>query len=250
MSVIIKKKNVSETPGQMANKLKKELGLHKISYCGKLDPMSRGVMLFLSNEFCKKQESFLKLDKIYEFEILFGFQTDSYDILGIIENFDINFQLDLNSVIDYTQSLVGIHQQLFPPYSSITAVNKDGVRKPLWWWSKHNRLNEIKRPEKQIEIFSLEFLNSQETNFSEIYNIINKKINLLEGDFRQEQIKDIWNTYYSKYMDQQFHILKFRSHVSSGTYIRSIIQKIAHKFNTYAIAYDINRVQIGNYNNI
>ena len=32
MSVIIKKKNVSETPGQMAIKLKKEIGLKKISF--------------------------------------------------------------------------------------------------------------------------------------------------------------------------------------------------------------------------
>lgn len=248
MSVIIKNKNVSETPGQMANKLKKELGLKKISYCGKLDPMSRGVMLFLSNEFCKKQELFLKLHKIYEFEILFGFQTDSYDILGIIENLDIDFQLDLNSVINYTQSLVGIQRQLFPPYSSITAVNDEGLRRPLWWWSKNNRLNEIKRPEKQIEIFSIEFLNNQEINFNQIYDIINKKITLLEGDFRQAEIKDLWNTYYNKYMNQKFHILKFRAHVSSGTYIRSIIQRIAQKFNTYAIAYDINRIQIGKYN--
>ena len=52
MSIILRHKLISETPGEMANTIKKEMNLKKISYCGKLDPMSRGIMLFLTNEMC------------------------------------------------------------------------------------------------------------------------------------------------------------------------------------------------------
>ena len=247
MSLIIKEKNVSETPGEMANKIKKEMNLHKISYCGKLDPMSRGIMLFLTNEFCKKQDSFLKLDKIYEFKILFGFKTDSYDILGIIENMDLTNNIENELIINYTEKLVGKHKQFFPPYSSINVANDKGLRKPLWWWSKNNRLKEIKRPSKEIEIYSMEFIKHQYKSFTEIHKIIQNKINNLKGDFRQEEIKLLWEKYYNLYKSEKFHIFKFRTHVSSGTYIRSLIQKIAKEFNTYAIAYDINRIKIGNF---
>ena len=246
MSVILRNKSISETPGEMANKIKKEMELKKISYCGKLDPMSRGIMLFLTNDMCKQQENFLKMDKVYEFKILFGFKTDSYDILGMIENINVD-KIQINEIIDYTQKLIGKHQQYFPPYSSICVANKNNVRKPLWWWSKHNRLDEIKMPHKIIEIYSMEFLKHTQKEFKEIIPIIKQRISNVKGDFRQKIIIELWEKYYQENKDQKFHILKFRSKVSSGTYIRSIIQKIAKQFNTSAIAYDINRKKIGNY---
>jgi len=248
MSIIIKQKNVSETPGEMANQLKKTLKLNKISYCGKLDPMSRGIMLFLTNEYCKKQEQFLKLDKIYEFEILFGFKTDSYDILGIIEQMKIENDLDIDSIINYTQSLIGKHQQYFPPFSSITAMNDEGLRKPLWWWSKYNRIHEIRIPYKEINIYSMEFISSEQKTFQDIIYTIKNKINSLKGDFRQKEIIELWEQKYKENQKQSFHVLKFKTKVSSGTYIRSIIQNIATKYNTHGVAYDINRTKLGIYN--
>jgi tRNA pseudouridine55 synthase len=247
MSIIIKQKNVSETPGEMANQIKQRFNLNKISYCGKLDPMSRGVMLFLTDGYCKKQEQFLKLDKIYEFEILFGFKTDSYDILGIIDKMKIENDLDIESIINYTESLTGKHQQYFPPFSSITAMNDEGLRKPLWWWSKYNRINEIRIPHKEINIYSMDFISSEKKTFQDVIFTIKNKINSLKGDFRQKEILELWEQKYKENQNQSFHVLKFRTEVSSGTYIRSIIQKIATNYNTYGIAYDINRTKLGVY---
>ena len=246
MSVILRNKSISETPGEMAKKIKKEMKLEKISYCGKLDPMSRGIMLFLANDMCKQQEKFLKMDKVYEFKILFGFKTDSYDILGMIENINVD-EIQINKIIHYTQKLVGKHQQYFPPYSSICVANKNNVRKPLWWWSKHNRLDEVEMPYKTIKIYSMQFLKHTKKEFKEIIPIIKERISNVKGDFRQKDILELWKKYYQENKDQGFHILKFRSKVSSGTYIRSIIQKIANHFNTSAIAFDINRKKIGIY---
>ena len=248
MSILIRHKSISETPGEMANKIKKEMNLKKISYCGKLDPMSRGIMLFLTNEMCKKQELYLKMDKIYEFKILFGFKTDTYDILGIIEKIEKNNNmLDSQQIITFTNNLIGNHQQMFPPYSSICVANESGLRKPLWWWSKNNRLNEIIKPSKKIQIYSMDFLTQEKKKFKEILPIIKKRILKVKGDFRQKDILNLWEKSYKNNEEKEFYIFKFRTKVSSGTYIRSIIQKIAMEFNTSAIAFDINRKKIGIY---
>ena len=55
-------------------------------FCGRLDPMARGKILLLINDECKKMPLYLNNNKTYQFEICFGFQTDTDDFLGLIEN--------------------------------------------------------------------------------------------------------------------------------------------------------------------
>ena len=40
-------------------------------------------MILLAGDAVYEKEKYLKLDKEYEAEILFGFETDTYDILGL-----------------------------------------------------------------------------------------------------------------------------------------------------------------------
>jgi tRNA pseudouridine55 synthase len=60
-----------------------ELAGAPMTYAGRLDPLACGVLVVLTGEDVHSKEQFLGLDKQYEAEILFGFETDSYDILGI-----------------------------------------------------------------------------------------------------------------------------------------------------------------------
>ena len=60
-----------------------ELKGEKMTYAGRLDPMAEGVLLILAGKTVYEKEKYLKLDKEYEGEILFGFETDTYDILGL-----------------------------------------------------------------------------------------------------------------------------------------------------------------------
>ncbi|MCX6720304.1 MAG: hypothetical protein NTW11_00645 [Candidatus Staskawiczbacteria bacterium] len=53
-----------------------------MTYAGRLDPMASGVLVVLAGPEIKNKEKYLALDKEYEFSILFGFSTDTYDILG------------------------------------------------------------------------------------------------------------------------------------------------------------------------
>lgn len=56
----------------------------RLAYAGRLDPMAEGLLLVLVGDECKRRDHYQKLDKIYEFEVLFGVSTDTYDILGKI----------------------------------------------------------------------------------------------------------------------------------------------------------------------
>jgi len=53
-----------------------------MTYAGRLDPLAEGLLLVLTGEECKNKEKYLGLDKEYEVDVLFGFATDTYDILG------------------------------------------------------------------------------------------------------------------------------------------------------------------------
>ena len=86
---------------------------------------------FTKGDECKKQNLYCGKDKIYEFNIIYGFKSDSLDILGISEKID-------EIKLDY-RKIVGKYLQPYPIYSSKT-LTIDGKTKPLWWWNKNNKL--------------------------------------------------------------------------------------------------------------
>lgn len=55
-----------------------------LTYAGRLDPLACGLLIVLAGEECKNKDQYLGLDKTYEFEMLVGFATDTYDLLGVV----------------------------------------------------------------------------------------------------------------------------------------------------------------------
>ncbi len=88
-SVILNKKE-GETPLQALERLRSSNSKYKdakMTYAGRLDPMASGLLIILIGDEVKNKEKYLKLNKEYEFEVLFGFATDTYDILGkVVKN--------------------------------------------------------------------------------------------------------------------------------------------------------------------
>jgi tRNA pseudouridine55 synthase len=79
-------KKVGETPLECLERFRKnhpKFKNQKMTYAGRLDPLAEGELLVLVGESCKNKEKYLKLDKEYLVDILFGFETDSYDLLGL-----------------------------------------------------------------------------------------------------------------------------------------------------------------------
>jgi tRNA pseudouridine55 synthase len=105
-------KNLGETPLECLERFRvsnPEYANEKMTYAGRLDPMAEGLLIALVGEECKKKDEYLGLDKEYVFEVLFGFQSDTYDILGIPK---IAEKKDFE-----IQSFVGKRVQEYPAYS-------------------------------------------------------------------------------------------------------------------------------------
>lgn len=221
----------------------------KLGYAGRLDPMAEGVLLILVGDELKNQEKYWALDKEYEAEILLGFNTDTYDILGIPELPITNYQLQYENKkqIEKTKKILNSFQGpftfLYPPYSSRTVKGK-----PLFWWARRNKLDEIEIPKKTSTIHNIEILNFYEMEKEVLEKLIINRINLVKGNFRQKLIKNTWQKIFKNTKQQKFSIIKIRVFVSSGTYIRSIANELGKRINTGAILLHLKRTKVGKYN--
>jgi tRNA pseudouridine55 synthase len=196
------------------------------------------------------------MPKIYEFTVLLGVETDTYDILGIIQKTqqlgisddqilrysDISETLSIPSLL---KKFIGKSSQPYPPYSSKAVQGK-----PLYWWARQNRLSEIIIPEREIEIYSLGLLSSGNITKQALRSTIFERINKVQGNFRQEEILKTWDAFLNHVTIQQYNnfpVLHCRVTCSSGTYVRSIAHELGKKLGTNAIALNIKRTSIGTY---
>jgi tRNA pseudouridine55 synthase len=241
MYVIYKK--LGETPLEALERLRIEKNLQesKLAYAGRLDPMAHGLMLILEGKECKQRDIYQNLDKTYLFEILFGVETDTFDVLGYVQNVN-TLKIDLAKVHEEIKKLNKQKlSQKYPPFSSKTVQGK-----PLFWWTRNGLLDQINIPKKKVEIKHISVLDTFKLNSQEILQTALDKISKVKGDFRQDKITERWNFLLSA-TEHNFVLMKLQARVSSGTYIRSICHDIGKKLGTGAIAWDIERTQIGKY---
>ena len=233
-------KPIGLSPLEHINKLKsnEKIKSKKVSYAGRLDPMAHGLMIYLLEEECKLQENYINLNKTYKFKLAFGISTDTYDILGRINNIS-DILPTINDIELNTKSFIGESYQKYPPFSSIK-VDK----KPLWKHSLENNIDNINIPQKLINVFNLKLLNTETINFISFRDNVLSKINLMKSKkFRNKEIIEDWkNIKLSNII-----VAEFITDVSSGTYIRNICNTMGNNLKCGGIAYDILRTKIGSY---
>ena len=164
-----------------------ELKDEKMTYAGRLDPLAEGVLLILAGNAVYEKEKYLKLDKEYEAEILFGFNTDTYDILGLSKNNRQSTTISRTVIDTMIGKIKGEISLPLPPYSSYKIKGK-----PLFEWAREGRLNEIEIPIRRTKINSAELLSLNKISAPKLWAMIEQKINLVKGDFRKEEILKQW----------------------------------------------------------
>jgi tRNA pseudouridine(55) synthase len=249
-------KAVGKTPLQVLDAYKEQHKLPqdlKLAYAGRLDPMASGKLLVLIGDECQKQHThYLDLDKEYVFEVLFGFQTDSGDVLGMASHQPTQKFPD-DKLRQVTKKFIGPVSFPYPKFSSKTVKGK-----PLFLWTLENRLEEIEIPYRDSIIYSLDHLSSQLITATNLHAGILAKINSLPpvtesskargNDFRRPEILPQWEKLFANISpNQQFQIARFKCRASSGTYMRTLAEKIAHELDTIGLAYSIDRTQIGRF---
>lgn len=241
-------KPIGQTPLQLINRLKEKYPKYqdkKIAYAGRLDPLAHGVMILLVEPETKNAKRYQNLDKEYEFDVLFGLETDTYDVLGQIRNSKLEIlnklQIPNHKLQTILERTVGKQKQPYPPFSSKTVKGK-----PLFWWARNDRLSEIEIPKKEIEIYSLVLKKLRTEERKRLRNTIINKVKLVKGDFRQDQILDSWKTFFKNTSYKKFTIAKIIISCSSGTYVRSIAHNLGKEFTSCgAIALEIKRTKVG-----
>ncbi len=242
--VIILNKKEGETPLEalevFRSKNQEYKGV-KMTYAGRLDPMASGVLLILAGEETKNKEKYLKLDKVYGFEILFGFATDTYDILGKVMKTRnvIAKKEDLENIIKKElKNFKGKFVQSYPIYSSKTVLGKQ-----LFQYARDEE--EVNIPSREVEVKNLNLEKIRKIKGEKVRQKIIKRVGKVKGDFRQKEILSIWNKKIAN--DNTFFIASLTVKCSSGTYVRGIANSLGENINIPALAWSIKRTKVGKY---
>lgn len=238
-------KRLGETPLQALERLRRSdqalLGA-SMTYVGRLDPAAEGTLIVLSGEAVHRRNEFLALDKDYEFDVLWGIETDTYDLLGLPVAFRLVPEDWRTRVELAASSLIGKFHQSYPPYSS-----KPVSGKPLFAWAREGRLDEIEIPAKSVTIHSLEALEHCEIAGSRVLAYVLGQTNSVAGDFRQTEISNAWESLLRGCENAVFRLSSFRATVSSGVYVRSLAKQMGEILGSGAVALRITRIRVGKY---
>jgi len=213
----------------------------KMGYAGRLDPMAEGVLIVLTGDKNKEFSHHLSIDKEYLAEILFGFETDSADLLGLPIK-ESQLKIEKEKLEKTINSLLGEQNMPIPVYSAYRIKGK-----PFFWWARQNRLAEIPKPKKRIFINKIALKNLNYVTAKQINQRIKRRISLVKGDFRQKEIKNAWEKILQTKQQQKYVLAKIHIHCSSGTYIRSLATLLGKKLNTCATLYGLKRTRVGKY---
>ncbi len=228
---IIFYKNRFETPLESLNRLRlerPELATETLSYAGRLDPMAEGLLLVLVGEDENRdRQKYLHLSKTYEIEILFGLETDTYDLLGVVKSAkELNTEFSREKAQLELNKFIGEHEFPYPRFSS-----KVFSLQPT---------DEI--PTRVMKINSIKSLEWNEVKGDKVKAEILEACEKVKGDFRQDLIL---NSIINIPKNISFQILKCSVACESGAYMRTLAHELGQRLATGAIAYRIKRVQIG-----
>lgn len=229
-----------------------ELKDEKMTYAGRLDPLAEGALILLAGNAVCEKEKYLKLDKEYEAEILFGFNTDTYDILGLPKKelpLPATSRLRLDVILKKLEGNICLP---LPPYSSYKIKSKS-----LFQWAREGKLNEIEIPMRKTKIHSAELLGLDKISGQKLLGKIEQKINSVKGDFRQKEILKQWKKMCSQNSDRcfagtfenqkKYQVAKIKITCSSGTYIRSIAHHLGKELKTGAVILSLTRTKVGEF---
>lgn len=264
--VICVYKKPGETPLQCLERTRSEYAISSfvpMTYAGRLDPMAEGLLILLTGDECKKKDQYLNLDKTYEFEVLVGFSTDTYDLLGLQASPNKQFErslpigrqardqlsTDLNQTVrnipsDFVSALrssVGTFIQTYPPFSSKAVGGRQ-----LFQLSIDNTLPEV-LPSHEVTIRKLTHMSSRSISREELQKEIIERISGVKGDFRQDAIIELWQQALAQSLEKEFSIFSCKVECSSGTYIRQLACDISRQINVPLVTYSIKRTRVGEY---
>lgn len=238
-------KQLGETPRERLERLRAQKPHYEhevLSYAGRLDPMAEGVMLCLVGSANKRREAYLELSKEYVLDVLFGFATDTYDVLGrVIETGDPAI-ITRGLVQKGLNEFRGHIDQEYPPYSSKTVEGKS-----LFEWARNNALGALVMPSRSVTIHHITVETMYKVPEATLLQYIEDGVDKVNGDFRQEETMRLWKQHLKKEGTREFPAATVRIECTSGTYARSVAHGLGAELGVPALALHILRTKVGEY---
>ncbi|MBR3353124.1 tRNA pseudouridine(55) synthase TruB [Candidatus Saccharibacteria bacterium] len=226
---------------KIRGRLKAELGHKvKVGHTGTLDPFATGLLIILTGQMTKKSNEFLKLDKVYEATLKLGYASTTGDPEGEITKHTQSIKStkieEHKGKICQGQILAAEGAKQCDKISDLSHCEASEI-------SGFYTLNTIESTLKRF----LGTITQTPPRFSAIkingeraYKLARKNQDF-EIPSRQVEIYSI------DILDYHYPNLTIRTHVSSGTYIRTLAEDIGKALNTGAYLTALRRTRIGNY---
>lgn len=238
-------KRLGETPRERLERLRverPEFEHEVLSYAGRLDPMAEGVLLALVGPENKRRDEYLDLSKEYTVDVLFGFSTDTYDVLGKILREGSCADVSAAAVKNFMREFRGVMDQEYPPFSSKTVEGKS-----LFSWARTPAIDALVLPKKTVTVYDIALERMYKVKEPMLRAYIEDGIGKVNGDFRQEEILRLWAGKLSRSGAREFACARITVSCSSGTYVRSISNRLGELLQCPALALHILRTKVGEY---
>ena len=146
--LINKPKGISSN--KVVNIVKATLHAKKCGHLGTLDLEGEGLLPITVNSATKLFDYFLKKDKTYEANFVFGYETDTLDTSGkIVKAKEVNFtEVELEEAV---KSMIGRYEQMPPMYSAKKVGGKVA-------YVEARKGQEVNLSPKEVEITSFKIL--------------------------------------------------------------------------------------------
>jgi len=238
-------KHMGETPRERLERLRiqrPEYQHEVLSYAGRLDPMAEGVLLCLVGSANKRREPYLDMSKNYTLDVLFGFSTDTYDILGRVMEKSDSASVHRKPLEAALNEFRGTVSQEYPPFSSKTVEGKSLIE-----WARAGAINAMVLPRRTVTVYDIALTAMYKVNEPTLLAYIEGSVGKVEGDFRQDEIMRLWKQGLRKEGAREFVSATIEVSCSSGTYVRSIAHGLGRELDTPALALHILRTKVGEY---
>jgi tRNA pseudouridine55 synthase len=238
-------KHMGETPRERLERLRAQrahLAHEVLSYAGRLDPMAEGVLLCLVGSANHRRDDYLNLDKEYVLDVLFGFSTDTYDVLGrVVETGDAS-DVRRAAIEQGLNEFRGAINQQYPPFSSKTVEGTS-----LFQWARSGALGTLVLPTRTVTVYNIALAGVYKVSEPQLLSYIEENVEKVNGDFRQEEIMRLWKQNLKKNGEREFPCATIKISCSSGTYARSIAHGLGEHMGVPALALHILRTRVGEY---
>lgn len=182
----------------------------KSGHIGTLDPKASGVLPILLGRSVKLSSYLIEKDKKYIVEMQFGITTDTLDLEG-----------------------------------EITKKDDLVISNNMYLEEKKSEILEVLESFKGNSVQKTPIFSSRKVDGEKLYDIARKDVELARKK-AEEKKKEITIYDISNVKFKENNMIEFEIHVSSGTYIRQVVEDVAEKLGTIAVMTKLERIQVSN----